>query len=311
MQSSPNRYAAVRAVGIGVFAAVALHVSAPQEAQAQSPANVETTRKAAQQQDLFALYNAAYYSYLRRDFESARSKFRRVLNIAQPDSAFAKLARQYLSELEDPVPLERMAEKKQAPTAERRVVEVRAPEPLSQASRSNESVNTTSPMEQLLQAHRGRTDPKAALRNRQIRREFVARTPQPSSKWERDDHRTRRLNRRLRNSVGDRIFFAPDEFTLSYADQRVLARQASWLINIPSGYKIVVLGHAADPGSLQRNMTLSDQRAHEVRKLLMKHGIATDAIEVRAYGDSRPLALCDSQDCEAQNRRVVLRLSRR
>ncbi|HVY75843.1 MAG TPA: OmpA family protein [Puia sp.] len=71
---------------------------------------------------------------------------------------------------------------------------------------------------------------------------------------------------------------------------------------------LVVEGHADNSGSAVYNQKLSEQRAGEVKKALVKLGIPADRITTIGYGDTRPVADNKTAAGKAKNRRVVLTL---
>lgn len=79
--------------------------------------------------------------------------------------------------------------------------------------------------------------------------------------------------------------------------------------------RIVVEGHTdnvpvthEDPLGIAGNDQLSRLRAETVRLLLIDMGIAQARVEVRGFGDSRPVASNASEEGRARNRRVEIRV---
>jgi peptidoglycan-associated lipoprotein len=105
-------------------------------------------------------------------------------------------------------------------------------------------------------------------------------------------------------NVGDRVFFAEDQSTLSPEAQETLRRQAQWLQKY-AAVTVQVEGHADERGTREYNIALSARRATAAREFLIAQGVAASRISSIAYGKERPAALCDAEQCWSQNRRAV------
>lgn len=78
-------------------------------------------------------------------------------------------------------------------------------------------------------------------------------------------------------------------------------------IDDPASARIEVAGHTDSVGSEAGNRTLSENRAQSVARFLRESGPFTDdAITIRAFGESRPVASNDTTEGRARNRRVEL-----
>jgi peptidoglycan-associated lipoprotein len=104
--------------------------------------------------------------------------------------------------------------------------------------------------------------------------------------------------------VGDRVFFATDEYTLDSAAQGTLSGQAEWLLANP-GTSVTIEGHADERGTRQYNLALGARRANSVREYLMAQGVEPARLKAITYGKERPVALCSDESCWSQNRRAV------
>jgi peptidoglycan-associated lipoprotein len=104
--------------------------------------------------------------------------------------------------------------------------------------------------------------------------------------------------------VGDRVFFAEDQSTLSPEAQETLRKQAAWLKQYRD-VNIQVEGHADERGTREYNIALSARRATAARQYLIAQGVTGSRISTIAYGKERPVALCDAEQCWSQNRRAV------
>lgn len=108
--------------------------------------------------------------------------------------------------------------------------------------------------------------------------------------------------------VGDRVFFAVDQSTLSPQAMQVLDAQAQWLLTNAS-YLIVIEGHADEQGTREYNVALGARRANAVREYLISRGVPGERLRTISYGKERPVATCADESCWSQNRRAVTVIS--
>lgn len=109
-------------------------------------------------------------------------------------------------------------------------------------------------------------------------------------------------------NVGDRVFFSLDSSSLDAEAERILTRQAEWLLHYPY-YSIMIEGHADERGTREYNLALGQRRAVAVRNYLVSLGVSAQRIQTISYGKERPVAVCDDIFCWNQNRRAVTTLS--
>ncbi|WP_375611765.1 MULTISPECIES: peptidoglycan-associated lipoprotein Pal [unclassified Bartonella] len=109
-------------------------------------------------------------------------------------------------------------------------------------------------------------------------------------------------------NVGDRVFFGLDSSSLDADAERILTRQAEWLLHYPY-YSIMIEGHADERGTREYNLALGQRRAVAVRNYLVSLGVSAQRIQTISYGKERPVAVCDDISCWNQNRRAVTTLS--
>lgn len=103
------------------------------------------------------------------------------------------------------------------------------------------------------------------------------------------------------------IFFKSGEFDLqdeSLAELNLLCK----FLNENPKIKIEISGHTDNIGSESYNLELSENRAKAVFDYLVQSGIASDRLEYRGYGYSKPLAENDSEAHRAQNRRTEVKV---
>lgn len=109
-------------------------------------------------------------------------------------------------------------------------------------------------------------------------------------------------------SVGDRVHFIVDQWTLTDEARGILNGQAAWLKANPD-YAIIMEGHADEQGTREYNIALSAKRASSAKNYLVAQGIPASRIQTIAYGKEKPIALCSDESCYSQNRRAVTVLS--
>ncbi len=101
------------------------------------------------------------------------------------------------------------------------------------------------------------------------------------------------------------VFFDWDKADLSARARQIIAdaAQASTKVAVT---RIDVGGHADNTGTPQYNMGLSLRRANNVAAELVRLGVPKNIIDIKAYGDTRPLVPTGPQTREPQNRRVEI-----
>ncbi|MEM6488098.1 MAG: peptidoglycan-associated lipoprotein Pal [Pseudomonadota bacterium] len=104
--------------------------------------------------------------------------------------------------------------------------------------------------------------------------------------------------------IGDRVFFATDQSTLTPDAERVLAEQAQWLQANPA-IAAVIEGHADERGTREYNLALGARRADAVRAFLVARGVSASRLRVVTFGKERPVSLCSNESCWSENRRGV------
>lgn len=101
------------------------------------------------------------------------------------------------------------------------------------------------------------------------------------------------------------VFFDWDKADLTPRARQIIADAASASTKVATT-KIEVGGHADNSGSAAYNMKLSMRRAQAVAAELVRLGVARNAIDINAYGDTRPLVATAANTREPQNRRVEI-----
>ncbi|MEH7828334.1 peptidoglycan-associated lipoprotein Pal [Gemmobacter denitrificans] len=112
----------------------------------------------------------------------------------------------------------------------------------------------------------------------------------------------------FQQTLGDRVFFAVDQSTLSDEARAILTRQAQWL-NTNADFAIIIEGHADEQGTREYNLALGARRASAVQNFLISQGVAGHRMRTVSYGKERPIEVCASEACFSKNRRAVTVLS--
>ena len=112
----------------------------------------------------------------------------------------------------------------------------------------------------------------------------------------------------FQQAIGDRVFFAIDQSSLSPEGMDLLNNQATWLMT-NGDYEIIVEGHADEQGTRDYNIALGARRANSVKEYLNSLGVAASRIQTVSYGKERPIEICSKESCYSVNRRAVTVLS--
>ena len=101
------------------------------------------------------------------------------------------------------------------------------------------------------------------------------------------------------------ITFSFDDATLNNSFKPTLNKLASTM-NEYNQNTVTIAGHTDSRGDDSYNMRLSRDRAYAVANYLTARGVASNRINVVAYGESRPVGDNNSEYGRQQNRRVEL-----
>lgn len=135
-------------------------------------------------------------------------------------------------------------------------------------------------------------------------------SPPPASAWRISLILAPTLQDELRDSVGDRVFFAAGSTELGARARSVIAAQAQWLARHPE-LDAIVEGHADDADAGGDDNELSLRRAEAMLSQLVLDGVEPNRLRVHDLGSQARVATCNDSDCAAQNRRAVLRIGAR
>ncbi|MDJ1305427.1 MAG: OmpA family protein [Candidatus Midichloria sp.] len=109
----------------------------------------------------------------------------------------------------------------------------------------------------------------------------------------------------LTQKVGDKVYFAFDNSSLSEEAKAILAKQAE-LMQKYSTATFTIEGHADQRGTAEYNIGLGERRANAVKSFLTsKGGISPSRLTVISYGKERLADDRTTEDAYAKNRRAV------
>jgi len=102
-------------------------------------------------------------------------------------------------------------------------------------------------------------------------------------------------------SVGDRVYFDTDQFTLRPDARASLEKQAAWLAKYPQVH-VVIEGNCDERGTREYNLALGARRAQATKDYLVNLGVAPSRVSTVSYGKERPLDPRSNEAAWAQNR---------
>lgn len=101
------------------------------------------------------------------------------------------------------------------------------------------------------------------------------------------------------------IYFNVNKADVKPTMQMQLTKIAKALAAVPD-QDLLIEGHTDSDGPNEYNLSLSESRAQSVQKILLAGGIAAERMEIKGYGESKPIADNDTPAGKAQNRRVEI-----
>jgi outer membrane protein OmpA-like peptidoglycan-associated protein len=101
------------------------------------------------------------------------------------------------------------------------------------------------------------------------------------------------------------VLFETNSATLAGDQHEELDRLVAALNSTPT-LSAIIEGHTDSAGTAEHNQDLSERRAATVADYLASHGISTNRLHTRGFGELRPIADNTTAEGRAQNRRVVL-----
>ncbi len=100
------------------------------------------------------------------------------------------------------------------------------------------------------------------------------------------------------------ILFATNSDEINDTIKTVLDNFVEFLQENPDLH-IDINGHTDNVGDHQKNMTLSQNRAHRVFEYLASRNIAPSRLAYKGFGETKPVASNDTEEGKAKNRRTV------
>jgi outer membrane protein OmpA-like peptidoglycan-associated protein len=105
-------------------------------------------------------------------------------------------------------------------------------------------------------------------------------------------------------TIRQQVQFATDSATILPASTGLLTEIADVLERNPRIHKVEIQGHTDSNGDDAHNQTLSDDRANSVRAWLVSHGVGSDRLIAKGYGETKPLVPNVTDSNRQRNRRV-------
>jgi outer membrane protein OmpA-like peptidoglycan-associated protein len=90
------------------------------------------------------------------------------------------------------------------------------------------------------------------------------------------------------------------------SDSVPILREAANTLKENPTVNVIVEGHTDSKGTEEYNQRLSVRRADAVKDYLVKHSVAANRLTARGKGESQPVASNDTEEGQAENRRVEL-----
>lgn len=99
------------------------------------------------------------------------------------------------------------------------------------------------------------------------------------------------------------IYFELDSAQVKQEYVPVVAAHASYLAS-HSAQHVILAGHTDERGSSEYNISLGEQRAKSVERMLRAQGVAASQLEVVSYGEEKPASAGHNESAWSLNRRV-------
>lgn len=103
----------------------------------------------------------------------------------------------------------------------------------------------------------------------------------------------------------DNLLFETGKDVIKTSSYSSLNDLAKVLVNNPEA-KLHLEGHTDDVGEDEANLTLSQNRSESVKRYLVSKGVSEDRISTDGYGESKPVAVNDTDKGRTLNRRVEM-----
>lgn len=112
-----------------------------------------------------------------------------------------------------------------------------------------------------------------------------------------------RITEEVRAMLAQMINFDFDRSNIRTGDAAILDGKVL-ILRANAALRIRIAGHCDERGSDEYNLALGNRRAASAKQYLVNQGIAADRIEIVSYGEERPMAMGQTEEAWAQNRRA-------
>lgn len=104
--------------------------------------------------------------------------------------------------------------------------------------------------------------------------------------------------------AGNTVYFGYDKYSLSPEATKTLKKQAAWLKMFPK-VNVIIEGNCDERGTRKYNQALGEKRANAAKRYLITQGVSAKRITTVSYGKDKPVALGNTEEAYAKNRRDV------
>ena len=123
-----------------------------------------------------------------------------------------------------------------------------------------------------------------------------------------DDAECTPSTRDVEEPFPEAVFFPTGQSRFKPDEHPLLERLANKMLEDRSIVMLYVEGHTDSIGDAEFNQELSRSRAQTVYDVLIRRGVEAQRLEVRPYGESRPIASNDTAQGRTRNRRVAFQM---
>lgn len=100
------------------------------------------------------------------------------------------------------------------------------------------------------------------------------------------------------------INFESGKYDIPPVRLAALQKGAGYIKKLPPGVVLEVGGHTDNVGNDTNNQTLSENRANAVKDKLFNFGVASNVLQTRGYGKTKPITTNDTDNGRFRNRRI-------
>jgi len=105
------------------------------------------------------------------------------------------------------------------------------------------------------------------------------------------------------------VHFAHNKYKLSEQGQQLLSRIATYA-SLDDKVDIQIRAHTDNKGGRRYNQRLSQRRGNSVKQFFVKKGVMAEQMNMKSFGERKPIASNRRKSGRAQNRRVEVSISR-